>query len=153
MEWRTNWEKAHHWSIGATLQGSKERVHSYFPRLLVVHQHHLFSSEALYTEKIRRCNNFLLKALINSLVVVWTFFYQTTIGRRNMNQKLSLDIPQNNTFLLPRDILTAADHLIGMKFGMGILDDINHLKNKFIRLIADFAFVNDLCFILLFVTT
>nr|YP_009772250.1 RNA polymerase beta subunit [Abrus precatorius]QIT03118.1 RNA polymerase beta subunit [Abrus precatorius] len=59
------------------------------------------------------------------------------IGRRNMNQKLNLDIPQNNTFLLPRDILTATDHLIGMKFGMGTLDDINHLKNKRIRSVAD----------------
>ncbi|KAL8126726.1 hypothetical protein AgCh_013849 [Apium graveolens] len=36
-----------------------------------------------------------------------------------MNRRLHLDISQNNTFLLPRDILAAADHLIGMKFGMG----------------------------------
>nr|YP_010154065.1 RNA polymerase beta subunit [Corydalis davidii]QQW51898.1 RNA polymerase beta subunit [Corydalis davidii] len=59
------------------------------------------------------------------------------IGRRNMNQRLNLDIPQNNTFLLPRDVLAAADHLIGMKFGMGPLDDMNHLKNKRIRSVAD----------------
>ncbi|KAI5310932.1 hypothetical protein L3X38_040737 [Prunus dulcis] len=59
------------------------------------------------------------------------------VGRRNMNRRLNLDIPQNNTFLLPRDILAAADHLIGMKFGIGTLDDMNHLKNKRIRSIAD----------------
>nr|QVX28821.1 RNA polymerase beta subunit [Ctenodon histrix] len=59
------------------------------------------------------------------------------IGRRNINQRLNLDIPQNNTFLLPRDILAAADHLIGIKFGMGTLDDMNHLKNKRIRSVAD----------------
>ncbi|KAM6547280.1 hypothetical protein CsatB_018956 [Cannabis sativa] len=59
------------------------------------------------------------------------------IGRRNMNRRLNLDIPQNNTFLLPRDILAVADHLIGMKFGMCILDDMNHLKNKCIRSVAD----------------
>nr|YP_011034511.1 RNA polymerase beta subunit [Goeppertia makoyana]WRI58215.1 RNA polymerase beta subunit [Goeppertia makoyana] len=59
------------------------------------------------------------------------------IGRRNMNRRLNLDIPQNNTFLLPRDVLAAADHLIGIKFGMGTLDDMNHLKNKRIRSIAD----------------
>ncbi|XP_057250724.1 DNA-directed RNA polymerase subunit beta-like [Beta vulgaris subsp. vulgaris] len=59
------------------------------------------------------------------------------IGRRNMNRRLNLNIPQNNTFLLPRDILAAADHLIGMKFGMGTLDDMNHLKNKRIRSVAD----------------
>nr|YP_010544698.1 RNA polymerase beta subunit [Plantago lanceolata]QWL17287.1 RNA polymerase beta subunit [Plantago lanceolata]UYG22681.1 RNA polymerase beta subunit [Plantago lanceolata] len=59
------------------------------------------------------------------------------IGRRNMNRRLNLDIPQNNTFLLPRDILAAADHLIALKFGMGTLDDMNHLKNKRIRSVAD----------------
>nr|QWL15946.1 RNA polymerase beta subunit [Plantago crassifolia] len=59
------------------------------------------------------------------------------IGRRNMNRRLNLDIPQNNTFLLPRDLLAAADHLIGLKFGMGTLDDMNHLKNKRIRSVAD----------------
>nr|AKZ30770.1 RNA polymerase beta subunit [Goodenia tripartita] len=59
------------------------------------------------------------------------------IGRRNLNRRLNLDIPHNNTFLLPRDILAAADHLIGMKFGMGTLDDTNHLKNKRIRSVAD----------------
>nr|YP_010247832.1 RNA polymerase beta subunit [Adenostemma lavenia]YP_010708617.1 RNA polymerase beta subunit [Adenostemma madurense]QTJ29965.1 RNA polymerase beta subunit [Adenostemma lavenia]WCR50697.1 RNA polymerase beta subunit [Adenostemma madurense] len=59
------------------------------------------------------------------------------IGRRNMNRRLSLDIPQNNTFLLPRDILAAADRLIQIKFGMGTLDDMNHLQNKRIRSVAD----------------
>nr|UDZ61124.1 RNA polymerase beta subunit [Limnophyton angolense] len=59
------------------------------------------------------------------------------IGRRNMNRRLNLDIPQNNTFLLPRDVLAAVDHLIGMKFEMGTLDDMNHLKNKRIRSVAD----------------
>lgn len=59
------------------------------------------------------------------------------IGRRNMNQRLNLDIPHTNTFLLPRDILAAADHLIGIKFGMGKLDDMNDLKNKRIRSVGD----------------
>ena len=34
-------------------------------------------------------------------------------------------------------ILTAAHHLIEMKFEMGILDDMNHLKNKHIHSVAD----------------
>nr|QXO03161.1 RNA polymerase beta subunit [Dossinia marmorata] len=59
------------------------------------------------------------------------------IGRRNMNRRLNLNISQNNTFLLPRDLLAAVDHLIGMKLGMGTLDDMNHLKNKRIRSVAD----------------
>nr|QHN58948.1 RNA polymerase beta subunit [Uncifera acuminata] len=59
------------------------------------------------------------------------------IGRRNMNRRLNLDIPQNNTFLLPRDLLAAVDHLIGIKLEMGTLDDMSHLKNKRIRSVAD----------------
>ncbi|KAL4190780.1 hypothetical protein AMTRI_Chr07g77460 [Amborella trichopoda] len=59
------------------------------------------------------------------------------IGRQNMNQRLNIDIPQNNTFLLPRDVLAATDHLIGMKFGMVTLDDRNHLKNKRILSVPD----------------
>nr|QYK18203.1 RNA polymerase beta subunit [Acianthera recurva] len=59
------------------------------------------------------------------------------IGRRNMNRRLNIDIPQNKTFLLPRDLLAAVDHLIEMKLGMGTLDDMNHLKNKRIRSVAD----------------
>ncbi|KAL4184809.1 hypothetical protein AMTRI_Chr10g227380 [Amborella trichopoda] len=58
------------------------------------------------------------------------------IGRQNMNRRLNIDIPQNNTFLLPHDVLAATDHLIGMKFGMGTLDDMNHLKNKCILRLA-----------------
>nr|WOC91391.1 RNA polymerase beta subunit [Utricularia graminifolia] len=59
------------------------------------------------------------------------------IGRRNMNQRLNLNISHNNTFLVPRDILAATDQLIGLRFGMGTLDDMNHLKNKRIRSVAD----------------
>nr|YP_010458575.1 RNA polymerase beta subunit [Plagiopteron suaveolens]UUA70115.1 RNA polymerase beta subunit [Plagiopteron suaveolens] len=59
------------------------------------------------------------------------------IGRRNMNQRLNLDLPSTTTFLLPKDILAAGDYLIGMKFGMGTLDDMNHFKNKRIRSVAD----------------
>ncbi|MBA0556488.1 hypothetical protein Golob_026585 [Gossypium lobatum] len=54
-----------------------------------------------------------------------------------MNQRLNLNIPQKNTFLLSRDILAIADRLIGMKFGMGTLDNMNHLKNKCIHSVAD----------------
>ncbi|KAI5654431.1 hypothetical protein M9H77_31618 [Catharanthus roseus] len=35
------------------------------------------------------------------------------------------------------DVLAAADHLIGLKFGIGTLDDMNHLKNKRIRSVKD----------------
>jgi DNA-directed RNA polymerase subunit beta len=59
------------------------------------------------------------------------------IGRLNLNKKLNLDIPENETFLLPQDILTAVDYLIKLKFGVGRLDDIDHLKNRRVCSVAD----------------
>ncbi|MBZ5798085.1 hypothetical protein K8353_49565, partial [Burkholderia contaminans] len=46
-------------------------------------------------------------------------------------------MPHSNTFLLPRDILAPPDYFIGTKFGIGKPDDMNHLKNKRIRSVAD----------------
>nr|YP_010399878.1 RNA polymerase beta subunit [Nowellia curvifolia]UQM88644.1 RNA polymerase beta subunit [Nowellia curvifolia] len=59
------------------------------------------------------------------------------IGRLNLNRKLNLKIPENETFLLPQDILTAIDYLIKLKFGIGRLDDIDHLKNRRVCSVAD----------------
>nr|AER45540.1 rpoB [Agathis australis] len=59
------------------------------------------------------------------------------IGRRNLNKKLNLKIPENEIFLLPQDVLAAVDYLIRVKFGTGILDDIDHLQNKRMRSVAD----------------
>ena len=59
------------------------------------------------------------------------------IGRLNLNKKLNLTIPENEYFLLPQDVLTAIDYLIKIKFGIGTLDDIDHLKNRRIRSVAD----------------
>jgi DNA-directed RNA polymerase subunit beta len=38
---------------------------------------------------------------------------------------------------LPQDVLDAVDYLIGVKFGMGTLDDIDHLRNRCSRYVAD----------------
>jgi DNA-directed RNA polymerase subunit beta len=59
------------------------------------------------------------------------------IGRRNLNQKMNLDIPENEIFSLPQDVLAVVDYLIGVKFGMGTLNDIDHLRNRCIRSVAD----------------
>nr|YP_010463798.1 RNA polymerase beta subunit [Anemia phyllitidis]UUL71065.1 RNA polymerase beta subunit [Anemia phyllitidis] len=59
------------------------------------------------------------------------------IGRRNLNIKLNLDVPETEHFLLPQDLLIAADYLIEISYGMGNLDDLDHLKNRRIRSIAD----------------
>nr|YP_008474555.1 RNA polymerase b-subunit [Marsilea crenata]AGI51527.1 RNA polymerase b-subunit [Marsilea crenata] len=59
------------------------------------------------------------------------------IGRRNLNIKLALDVPETEHFLLPQDVLAAADHSIEISYGMGNLDDIDHLKNRRVRSVAD----------------
>jgi DNA-directed RNA polymerase subunit beta len=69
-------------------------------------------------------------------------FFQTRcdlglIGRKNFNEKLNLNVVSTETFLLPKDLLTAVNYLIKLSFGIGSLDDIDHLKHKRIRSIAD----------------
>ena len=59
------------------------------------------------------------------------------IGRLNLNKKFDLDVPENENFLLPQDLLAAVDYLIKLKFGIGKLDDIDHLKNKRVCSVAD----------------
>nr|YP_009548657.1 RNA polymerase beta subunit [Gastoniella chaerophylla]AYW15632.1 RNA polymerase beta subunit [Gastoniella chaerophylla] len=59
------------------------------------------------------------------------------IGRRNLNIKLNLDVPETEYFLLPQDILAAADRSIEISYGKGKLDDIDHLKNRRVRSVAD----------------
>ncbi|KAH7302643.1 hypothetical protein KP509_23G081200 [Ceratopteris richardii] len=51
------------------------------------------------------------------------------IGRRKLNFRLGLDVPETEYFLLPQDILAAADYLVEISYGRGTLDDIDHLKN------------------------
>lgn len=54
-----------------------------------------------------------------------------------MNVKLALDVPEAEHFSLPQDVLAAADHLIEISYGIGSLDDIDHLKNRRVRSVAD----------------
>nr|QYB22169.1 RNA polymerase beta subunit [Pilgerodendron uviferum]BBN66825.1 RNA polymerase beta chain [Pilgerodendron uviferum] len=72
---------------------------------------------------------------------VTTFFQRKCllgkIGRRNSNKKLSLNRSENDIFSLPQDILDAMDYLIKVQFGTGTLDDIDHLKNRYVRSVAD----------------
>nr|YP_010933167.1 RNA polymerase beta subunit [Nitella hyalina]APP89490.1 RNA polymerase beta subunit [Nitella hyalina]WKT08414.1 RNA polymerase beta subunit [Nitella hyalina] len=59
------------------------------------------------------------------------------IGRLNINKKLKLDIPEEERFLLPQDIVAAINYLIEIRFQVGNLDDIDHLKNRRVHLVAE----------------
>nr|QYB21405.1 RNA polymerase beta subunit [Fitzroya cupressoides]BBN66553.1 RNA polymerase beta chain [Fitzroya cupressoides] len=78
----------------------------------------------------------------NSIYEKVTTFFQRKcllgkIGRRNPNKKLSLHRSENDILSLPQDILDAVDYLIKVQFGTGTLDDIDHLKNRYVRSVAD----------------
>nr|WIA67710.1 RNA polymerase beta subunit [Apopellia endiviifolia]WKW94919.1 RNA polymerase beta subunit [Apopellia endiviifolia] len=60
-----------------------------------------------------------------------------TVGRSNLNKKFNINVPENETFLLPQDILAAVDYSIKLKFGIGTLDDIDHLKNRRVCSVAN----------------
>nr|YP_009559697.1 RNA polymerase subunit beta [Lycopodium clavatum]AZU95749.1 RNA polymerase subunit beta [Lycopodium clavatum] len=59
------------------------------------------------------------------------------IGRFNINKKLNLNVPKDEIFSLPKDVIAAIDYSIELRTGIGTSDDIDHLKNKRIRSVAD----------------
>lgn len=59
------------------------------------------------------------------------------IGRRNLNKKLNLEIPDNEIFLLPQDVLAIIDYLIKVSYGVGTVDNIDHLQNRRFFSVAD----------------
>lgn len=55
------------------------------------------------------------------------------VGRLKVNKKLRVPVPENIHTLRPVDFLAATDYLIGLEYGRGNLDDIDHLKNRRVR--------------------
>ena len=61
----------------------------------------------------------------------------TKVGRMKMNHKLGLDIPDDITILTYQDIIKTIQYLIGVKNGIGQIDDRDHLGNRRIRSIGE----------------
>ncbi len=61
----------------------------------------------------------------------------TKVGRMKMNHKLGLNIPDNVTVLTYQDIIKTIQYLIGVKNGVGQIDDRDHLGNRRIRSIGE----------------
>nr|NP_050839.1 RNA polymerase beta subunit [Nephroselmis olivacea]Q9TL06.1 RecName: Full=DNA-directed RNA polymerase subunit beta; AltName: Full=PEP; AltName: Full=Plastid-encoded RNA polymerase subunit beta; Short=RNA polymerase subunit beta [Nephroselmis olivacea]AAD54810.1 beta subunit of RNA polymerase [Nephroselmis olivacea] len=55
------------------------------------------------------------------------------VGRVKLNKKLKLPVPEHVHTLRPVDFLAATDYLIGLEYGRGQVDDIDHLKNRRVR--------------------
>lgn len=60
-----------------------------------------------------------------------------TLGRRNINKKLALNIPETVTTLTPQDFLSAIDYLINLELGTGFVDDIDDLSNRRVRSVGE----------------
>ncbi len=61
----------------------------------------------------------------------------TKVGRMKMNHKLGLNVPDEVTVLTYQDIIKTIQYLIGVKNGMGQIDDRDHLGNRRIRSIGE----------------
>ncbi|MEO1958075.1 MAG: DNA-directed RNA polymerase subunit beta [Nautiliaceae bacterium] len=61
----------------------------------------------------------------------------TKVGRMKMNHKLGLNVPDEVTVLTYQDIVKTIQYLIGVKNGIGQIDDRDHLGNRRIRSIGE----------------
>ncbi len=55
------------------------------------------------------------------------------LGRAQLNKKFQLSVSSDTYVLTPQDLLFATDYLIKLEYGIGLLDDIDHLKNRRVR--------------------
>ncbi len=61
----------------------------------------------------------------------------TRVGRYKMNQKLDLDIDENERVLTADDFLVSMGYLFRLRRGEGVLDDIDHLGSRRIRAVGE----------------
>ena len=59
------------------------------------------------------------------------------VGRYMINNRLSLDIPLDNTTLHKRDFVSIIKYLINLRNGQGYIDDIDHLGNRRARTVGE----------------
>lgn len=61
----------------------------------------------------------------------------SAVGRRKLNEKLGLDLPDETRTLTREDILRAVEYLIGLKSDRGQIDDIDNLGNRRVRAVGE----------------
>ncbi|MFH1010855.1 MAG: DNA-directed RNA polymerase subunit beta, partial [bacterium] len=60
-----------------------------------------------------------------------------TVGRYRINTKLQLDVPLTVTVLSERDIVSILKHVLKLRAGKEVTDDIDHLGNRRIRTVGE----------------
>ena len=61
----------------------------------------------------------------------------TRVGRYKINQKLGLEVDQNERIMVAEDFLAAMKYLLKLKKGDGVLDDIDHLGSRRVRAVGE----------------
>ena len=59
------------------------------------------------------------------------------VGRLKLNHKFDIDEPLDNGVLTVPDILSIVKHLIDLRDGRGVVDDIDHLGNRRVRAVGE----------------
>ncbi len=60
-----------------------------------------------------------------------------TVGRYRINNKLQLDVPRMVTVLTEKDIIAILKHVLKLRSGKEMTDDIDHLGNRRIRTVGE----------------
>ena len=61
----------------------------------------------------------------------------TRVGRYKINQKLGLDVDENERVVTSDDFITSMAYLFELRRGEGVLDDIDHLGSRRIRAVGE----------------
>ncbi|SVA61423.1 uncharacterized protein METZ01_LOCUS114277, partial [marine metagenome] len=73
----------------------------------------------------------------------WNLFFNpkrynlSVVGRMKLNQKFGLDIPIENRLLTLEDLKAVMKFLTGLRNGVGVIDDIDHLGNRRVRAVGE----------------
>jgi DNA-directed RNA polymerase subunit beta len=61
----------------------------------------------------------------------------SVVGRIKLNQKFDLDIPEENRLLTLEDVVSVVRYIVGLRNGIGTIDDIDHLGNRRVRAVGE----------------
>ena len=82
--------------------------------------------------------------LLNTLFFQHRRYSLGSVGRYKINKKLALSVPNDkeNWILTKGDIVALVRYLVGLPFGKGYIDDIDHLGNRRIRRVGELVATN-----------
>ena len=77
------------------------------------------------------------RALLERLFFNPKRYHLGNVGRHRINNRLDLDVPEDQTVLCNEDIIAIVRYILRLKSGQGNIDDIDHLGNRRIRSVGE----------------